>query len=102
MYHMCVFAQSQLTIGKAVRIARTEEGYSQEKLAELIGVSRQTIISIEHELTNPGFILVYMLTRLLKLPLMDLLPNVPPNTCVCHLFGPAECRVCYPKGYKQS
>jgi len=46
-----------------VRMLRTERGMTQEEIAERVGVSRQTIISIELGRYNPSIVLAYKLAR---------------------------------------
>lgn len=46
-----------------VRELREERGMSQEKLAQLLGVSRQSIISIENGRYNPSLILAYQISK---------------------------------------
>ncbi|WP_079710409.1 helix-turn-helix transcriptional regulator [Paraliobacillus ryukyuensis] len=43
---------------------RKKANYSQDKLAELLGVSRQTIISIEKEKYNPSLPLAIQISRI--------------------------------------
>ncbi|MFD3449559.1 helix-turn-helix transcriptional regulator [Microbacteriaceae bacterium 4G12] len=43
---------------------RKKQGYSQDKLAELLGVSRQTIISIEKGKYNPSLPLALQIGRI--------------------------------------
>ena len=47
-----------------VRELRLEEGLTQEDVADRVGVSRQTIISIESGRYNPSILLAYKLARL--------------------------------------
>ncbi|MFC5711790.1 helix-turn-helix transcriptional regulator [Thalassorhabdus alkalitolerans] len=42
---------------------RQEKGFSQEQMAEMLGVSRQTIISIEKERYNPSLPLAIQIAR---------------------------------------
>ena len=46
-----------------VRELRMERGMTQEQMAERVGVSRQTIISIESGRYNPSIVLAYKLAR---------------------------------------
>jgi putative transcriptional regulator len=41
-------------------------GITQEKLAELVGVTRQTIISLEQNRYNPSLLLAYNITKALQ------------------------------------
>ena len=45
---------------------RKEHGYSQEKLAEMLGVSRQTIISIEKGRFDPSLPLAFALAGIFE------------------------------------
>ena len=46
--------ENGLELKNKVKLARVEKGYSQEELAHIIGVSRQTIISIEKGIYCPS------------------------------------------------
>ncbi|MGI6344406.1 MAG: helix-turn-helix transcriptional regulator [Bacillota bacterium] len=46
-----------------VRELRTAAGITQEQLAQLTGVTRQTIISIENGRYNPSLLLAYKIAR---------------------------------------
>jgi putative transcriptional regulator len=59
-----------------VRIARTGSGFTQQSLADAIGVTRQTIISIEGGEYAPSVILAIRISRCC-------------NTSVEDLWGPA-------------
>ena len=43
----------KLKLQNNLKTVRTNRGYSQEKLAELVGTTRQTIIAIEKQIFNP-------------------------------------------------
>lgn len=47
---------------------RQKNGYSQDKLAEKLGVSRQTIISIEKGRYNPSLPLALQIGKVFKTP----------------------------------
>jgi putative transcriptional regulator len=47
-----------------VKLARVEKGLTQEELAELVGVTRQTIILIEAGKYNPTLKLCLMLKKI--------------------------------------
>ncbi len=49
-----------------VKDARLEQNLTQESLAELVGVSRQTIISIERGVYQPSVGLALKLAKILK------------------------------------
>ncbi|MGE5553776.1 MAG: helix-turn-helix transcriptional regulator [Betaproteobacteria bacterium] len=52
-----------------LRQLRSQHGMTQEKLAELVGVSRQTIISIESGRYDPSLELAFKISRVFALPL---------------------------------
>jgi len=45
---------------------RKELGFTQEQLAQIVGVSRQTIISLEQNRYNPSLRLAWLIARALK------------------------------------
>jgi putative transcriptional regulator len=51
------------TLTNRVRIARTEHGLSQEQLAALVGVTRQTISSIETGQYVPSALLAFLIAH---------------------------------------
>ena len=54
-----------------VREFRKQKGLTQEQLAEVIGVSRQTINAIEKEKFDPSLPTAFKMSRLFKLPIED-------------------------------
>ena len=52
-----------LSVRNRVRELRIGRGLTQEEIAERVGVSRQTIISIEVGRYNPSIVLAYKLAR---------------------------------------
>ncbi len=50
---------------------RLNKNMTQQELADLVGVSRQTIISLERGRYNPSILLAYRLARLFELPIED-------------------------------
>ena len=64
--------KTELRVRNRVKLARVELGYTQQELADLIGVTRQTIGLIEAEQYNPTIILCLRLARALHKPLTDL------------------------------
>lgn len=63
------------TIGRAIKISRAEHDITQEQLGKLVDCSRQTIMSIENGITDPGFGLAYRISRALKFNLELVVPN---------------------------
>jgi putative transcriptional regulator len=55
-----------------IRGLRTERGMTQEDLAEIIGVSRQTINAIEKEKFDPSLPTAFRLARLFDLQIEEL------------------------------
>lgn len=52
-----------------LRELRAEKGWSQGDLAEILGVSRQTINAIETEKYDPSLPLAFKIARLFKQPI---------------------------------
>jgi putative transcriptional regulator len=59
-------------LGNRLRVARAESRLSQEELAKLAGVTRQTISSIENGLYCPSALLAFVLASRLGKPVADL------------------------------
>ena len=51
---------------------RRERGWSQQRLAEELGVSRQTIIAIERERFDPSLPLAFRVARLFECSIEDI------------------------------
>lgn len=51
---------------------RAKHSYTQEDLAEIIGVSRQTINAIEKEKFDPSLPTAFRISRLFKLPIEEI------------------------------
>ncbi len=52
-----------------VKELRKEKGYTQEDLAEIIGVSRQTVNAIEKQKFDPSLNTAFKMAKLFKLPI---------------------------------
>jgi putative transcriptional regulator len=59
-------------LGNRLKVARAERDLSQEELALLVGVTRQTISSIETGRYVPSALLALLLSRQLDKPLQEL------------------------------
>ena len=59
-------------LGNRLKVARAERGLSQEQLANLVGVTRQTISAIETGLYCPSGLLVFLLAKQLEKPVDEL------------------------------
>lgn len=64
-----------MTIGEKIIELRKKENLTQEKLAEKLGVSRQTICNWESDSTSPDIKQAKELTQIFKISLDDLLSN---------------------------
>ena len=60
------------TLGNRLKVARAERELSQEQLAALAGVTRQTISAIETGLYCPSGLLVFLLAKHLDKPVDEL------------------------------
>jgi putative transcriptional regulator len=58
-------------LGNRLRVARAELRLSQEQLANLAGVTRQTISSIENEQYGPSALLAFVLASRLGKPVTE-------------------------------
>lgn len=52
-----------------LKVLRAEHNYTQEDLADIIGVSRQTINAIEKEKFDPSLPTAFRISKLFKLPI---------------------------------
>jgi putative transcriptional regulator len=59
-------------LNNRLRVARAERDLSQEQLAQLAGVTRQTISSIETGQYCPSALLAFILARRLNKPVAEL------------------------------
>ncbi len=64
-----------ISIGEAIKIARTNIDMSQASLAEKINMSRASIVNIEKGRQSPPIHLLWQLSRLLKVSIIDFLPS---------------------------
>ncbi|MGM8215399.1 helix-turn-helix transcriptional regulator [Bacillaceae bacterium W0354] len=59
------------TLKSRLAVLRAEKGYSQKEVAEMVGVSRQTIVSIEKNRYNPSLKLAFELALLFDVEISD-------------------------------
>lgn len=52
-----------------LKVLRAENNYTQEDLADIIGVSRQTINAIEKEKFDPSLPTAFRISKLFRLPI---------------------------------
>ena len=57
------------TLANIVKELRTQKDISQDKLAELVGVTRQTIISLEKGSYVPSLLLAMRISEVLEAPI---------------------------------
>ena len=55
-----------------LKVLRAENDYTQEDLADIIGVSRQTINAIEKEKFDPSLPTAFRISKLFKLSIEDI------------------------------
>ena len=55
-----------------LRVLRAERSWSQNKLAELLGVSRQTINAIENGKYDPSLPLAFKMSQLFQMSIEDI------------------------------
>lgn len=55
-----------------LELLRTQKGWTQQELSERVGVSRQTIISLERGRYNPSIELAFRLARQFRLRIEDI------------------------------
>ncbi len=66
--------ETQVRFGKKLRAARQEQGVSQEKLAELAGLHRTYVSSVERGERNISLLNIERLSKALGLKMADLMP----------------------------
>jgi putative transcriptional regulator len=62
---------ADMTLRNRIRNLRFERQMTQEELAVRVGVSRQTIMSIESGSTNPSVLLAFKIAKALGVPITD-------------------------------
>jgi transcriptional regulator with XRE-family HTH domain len=65
----------QVQIGRRVRQARKNAGYSQDELAKILGLTQGAISKIERGAIYPSVVTAMHLAEALSIPLVDLLGN---------------------------
>lgn len=55
-----------------IHVFRATKRMSQQELADLVGVSRQTIIQLERNRYNPSMLLVYSIAKVFSVGIEDL------------------------------
>lgn len=68
-------ALDKASIGLRVKHARTRRNMSQEKLSEILGISRSQLASLERGTRGPSLELLIDIANTLKVPIADLLAD---------------------------
>ena len=63
---------TKIQLGNRLKVARAERNISQEELADLAGVTRQTISSIETRQYTPSALLAFLIAKKLDKPVEEL------------------------------
>ncbi len=64
-------------LGDNIRAERMRKRYSQMKLAELIGINKDSLLKIENGRQTPSAFIVFDIANTLEIPIEDLYKNVP-------------------------
>ena len=67
-------------ISNAVRDLRAERAMTQQDLADLIGVTRQTVIAIELDKYSPSLETAFRIAHVFRVPLDQVFRYTPPTT----------------------
>lgn len=88
-----------MAIGKKIVNLRKKYSFTQERLAEMVGVSRQTLSNWESDITSPDLVQASTLSKILKISLDELVDNNLEIECKSHLenqiFDNIIGKICY-------
>src|SRR5258708_38332540 len=76
------------SVRNSIRKRRKESGLSQQELARLAGVSRQTLNSVETGRSEPGTALALSVARVLAWPVEELFQLPDAGSLVAHVAPP--------------
>ena len=62
----------ELEFAQRLKRYRRERGLTQQELADLVGVSRQTIMQLERNRYNPSMLLAYSIAQVFGVTIEDL------------------------------
>ena len=65
-------AKQKYSFDSKIHIYRDTKRMSQQELADLVGVSRQTIIQLERNRYNPSMLLAYSIAKVFDVAIEDL------------------------------
>ncbi len=60
-----------LLLHNRIVVCQAEKGWTQEELAKRVGVSRQTIATLEKNKYNPSLILAFKIANVFEKPIID-------------------------------
>lgn len=64
--------KNKYSFDSKIHVYRATKRMSQQELADLVGVSRQTIIQLERNRYNPSMLLVYSIAKVFDVAIEDL------------------------------
>lgn len=64
--------KAKYTFESKIHVYRAMKRMSQQELADLVGVSRQTIIQLERNRYNPSMLLAYSIAKIFDVSIEDL------------------------------
>ena len=64
--------KSKYTFDSKIHVYRATRRMTQQELADLVGVSRQTIMQLERNRYNPSMLLAYSIARVFDVTIEDL------------------------------
>ncbi len=67
-----VAENSKYTFTSRIHVYRAIQRMSQKELADLVGVSRQTIVQLEQNRGNPSMLLTYSIAKIFDVTIEDL------------------------------
>ena len=67
-------------ISNTIRELRAERAMTQQELADLIGVTRQTVIAIELDKYSPSLETAFRIAHVFRVPLDQVFRYTPPTT----------------------
>ena len=73
--------KNKYTFESKIHVYRATKRMTQQELADLVGVSRQTIMQLERNRYNPSMLLAYSIARVFDVTIEDLFgPNTGPDS----------------------
>ena len=62
-----------------IRAERIRKRLSQEELAELVNINKNSLLKIENARQKPSAFIVFDIANVLEIPIEDLFENIPKN-----------------------